>query len=130
MRHGVKSYTFKGGSDANKMLIRKLVVNFLANGKLTTTETRAKYAKSILDHLVEKSKVRTEANKNYLLRKVAEPRVVEFLFTEIGPAIKDIKGGYIKITKIGYRDSDGSPSARLEWAHPVVKVEPVKEKKA
>ena len=120
MRHGVKSYSFRGGSDANKMLLRKLVVNFLAHGILTTTETKAKMTKSTLDRLIEKAKVRTEANRNYLLKNIAQPSVVEYLFTEVGPAIKDIKGGYIRIIKMGYRASDGARSAKLSWAHPIV----------
>ncbi len=130
MRHGVKSKTFQGGSDANKMLLRKLVVNFLAKGVLTTTETKAKVTKSLLERLVEKSKSRTEANKNYLLRKVTQPKMIEYLFNEVGPALKDIKGGYVKIIKLGYRASDGAPSAKVMWAHPIVtRVMEVKETK-
>ena len=132
MRHGVKSYSFSGGSDANKMLLKKLIVNFLEKGALTTTETKAKFTKSRLEKLIEKAKVRNEANKNFLLKTVSRSKTIEYLFNEVGPAVKNIRGGYVKIIKMGHRSSDGAQSAKIVWAHPIVKEEmekkPVKAK--
>jgi len=121
MRHGVKQYSFSGGIDANQMLLRKLAVNFLEKGTLTTTETKAKFAKSYLDRIIEKAKERNEANKNFIMRSIIHIRLINYLFDEVGPSVKDVKGGFIKIIKLGVRSSDGARKAKLVWAHPVVK---------
>ncbi len=119
MRHRIKKIKVKEGKDANKMLIVKLVKNFFTKGKVITTVKKAKIIKSQLERLVEKSKIKTEANKNYLLRFIHDIKLVNFLFDKIGVSLKDVKGGYLRIIKIGQRDSDGAEIAKLEWAHPI-----------
>lgn len=121
MRHKVKKIKFKKGKDATKMMTVKLVRNFLKKGEIITTLKRAKIAKSYIEKLVEKVKIKTEANKNFLLRFIGNKRLINDLFDRIGLALKDVKGGYVRIVKIGKRESDGSESARLEWAYPINK---------
>lgn len=121
MKHQVKKIKVRRGKDANKMLMFKLAYNFLNKGKIITTVKKGKLAKSYIEKLIEKSKIKTEANKNYLLRFFHNKRLVNFLFDNIGPAFKNIHGGYLRITKIGRRESDGSEMVKLEWAHPITK---------
>ena len=121
MRHRVKKIKFKQGKDATKMMVVKLVVNFFKKGEIITTLKRAKIAKSYIEKLVEKSKIKNEANKNFLLRFIGDKKLINDLFDRIGVALKDIKGGYVRIVKIGKRESDGSEIARLEWAYHVIK---------
>lgn len=123
MRHRVKKIKVKWGRDANKMLMRKLAANFISKGKIITTIKKAKIVKSHIERLVEKSKIKTEANKNYLLRFIANRKLITFLFDTVGTALKNISGGYVRIIKMGSRESDGSEMAKLEWAHPIVKNE-------
>lgn len=123
MRHGVKKIKFSQGKDANKMLVRKLATNFLKYGTLKTTITKVKALKSVIDRIVEKSKNNTEANKNYLLSKLNDNKLVLKLFNEIGAALKDKKGGYVRIVKLGKRKSDGSEMGRMEWVYPVIQNE-------
>lgn len=128
MRHRVKKIKFRAGYDANKMLVKKLVVNFLERGKITTTLKKAKVLKSVIERLVEKAKEKTESNKNYLLRHVTDKKTIKFLFETVGPTLKKTVGGYVKVVRLGARDSDGTETARLEWAYPIV-IEEKEEKK-
>jgi len=121
MRHKVKKIKFNFGKDANRALIRKLAVNFLDKGYLQTTLAKAKVLKSHLEKLVTKMKLKSEANKNFLLKYLASKKVVDDGFTRVGPALFKIQGGYVRIIKLGPRSSDGSPMAKVEWAYPVVK---------
>lgn len=105
MRHRVKKIKVKGGKDANRMLIRKLTTSFFSKGQLRTTLNRAKILKSHIEKLIDKVKTKRQPNKNYLL--------VENL--------KNVVGGYVRVVKLGRREGDGSPMARLEWAHPLKK---------
>jgi large subunit ribosomal protein L17 len=120
MRHRVKKIKFKNGYDANKMLIRKLATNFFLKGKLTTTLAKAKAIKPVIEKLVEKMKVENEANKNYLLRKLNNKQLIKLAFSNIGPALSKINGGYVKIIKGDVRISDGSKTAQILWVYPVV----------
>lgn len=120
MRHRVKKIKFKSGYDANKMLIRKLATNFFLKGKLTTTLAKAKAIKPVIEKLVEKMKVENEANKNYLLRKLNNKQLIKLAFSNIGPALSKINGGYVKIIKGDVRISDGSKTAQILWVYPVV----------
>ena len=120
MRHRVKKIKFRSGKDANRMLVRKLVKNFITNSKIVTTIKKAKVLKSVIEKLIEKAKVESEANKNILLKTIADKKLVFRMFKEIGVTLKDKVGGYVRIVRLGRRDSDRSEMARLEWVYPVV----------
>jgi len=121
MRHGVKKIKFNNGVDANRALIRKLAVNFFLRGKLSTTLPKAKAIKPVLERLIEKMKVRTEANVNYLKQKLDNKEVIEMAYKDISPVIAKINGGYVRIVKLGQRESDGAETARVEWVYPIIK---------
>ena len=121
MRHRIKKIKFGDGYDANRALVRKLAVNFFLKGKLMTTLTKAKAMKPVIEKLIEKMKVKTEANLNYLRQKLDSSEVIEIAYNDIGPAIEKINGGYIRIIKLGRRESDGAETARIEWVYPVIK---------
>ncbi|MDO8608986.1 MAG: 50S ribosomal protein L17 [bacterium] len=125
MYHRVKKIKFGGGIDANRMLMRKLTYNFLTKGKLKTTISKAKVLKSFVEHIVEKSKERSEANKNFIMHYITDSKMINMLFNTIGPAIKDVKGGYLRIVKLGARESDATQIGVVEWAYPIVFEKPV-----
>jgi large subunit ribosomal protein L17 len=120
MRHGSKKMKFKDGYDANKMLMRKLATNFLRAGKITTTIAKAKVLKPLIERIVEKTKEKTETNKNILQKLLNDEKLVSDLFTNVGPVLKDKSGGYVRIIRLYQRSNDGALVARLEWAYPVL----------
>lgn len=128
MRHRVKKIKFNWGKDANRMLMRKLAINFLSKGYLQTTLSKAKALRPYLEKLVFKMKVKSEANKNYLLRYLGDEKIVNNGFKIIGPALSKINGGYIRIVKMNMRNADGATMARITWVYPVV-LEEVKNEK-
>ena len=66
-------------------------------------------------------KVKTEANLNYLKQKLDNKEVIEMAYKDISPVIGKIKGGYVRVVKLGQRNSDGAEEGRLEWVYPIVK---------
>lgn len=121
MRHRVKKLKFSSGVDANRAIVRKLALNFFLNGKLATTLSRAKAIKPVIERLIEKMKVKTEANVNYLKSKLNNSEVIKIAYRDISPVITKISGGYIRIVKLGQRESDGAEIARIEWVYPIIK---------
>jgi len=128
MYHRVKKIKFKGGYDATRMLVKKLVYNFLTRGKIETTLKRAKVLKSKIEALVEKMKEDNEKNRNFFINYFGKKKLIPIFFKVIGPVFKEIKGGYVKIVKVGKRDSDGADMAKVEWTKPIV-YEDLKDKK-
>src|SRR4051812_26644628 len=99
MRHRVNKFKFKGGKGANDMLLRKLVVNFVEHGSMVTTEKKGKALSSYLATLVEKSKSKSEANKNFLLKKMSSGKIIADFFNKVGPTFKDVAGGYTTVQR-------------------------------
>jgi len=120
MKHRVKKMRFGRGYDFNKMMVRKLSVNFFMKGHLSSTLARLKTIKPFIETLISKMKKETSSNKNYLLKILNNQKVVKMGFDNFGKAILNVKGGYLRIIKYGQRNSDGSEFGRLEWAYPVV----------
>lgn len=121
MRHRVKKIKFSDGVDANRALVRKLAINFFLQGKLTTTLSKAKAIKPVIERLIEKMKVKTEANVNYLKHTLDSKEVLVIAYRDISPVIAKINGGYIRIIKLGQRESDGAEVGRIEWVYPIIK---------
>jgi large subunit ribosomal protein L17 len=135
MIHKTKKIKFKNGQDANAMLMRKLMYNFLRDSRITTTEAKAKALKTYMDRMVSKAKEKTEANKNYLLRYFNDQKIISVLFDQVGPAVSKINGGFVKTVRLNQRKNDATMMVQLLWAHPVVidwgrsKPEPIKVEK-
>ena len=55
MKHQISKVKFRGGKDANKMLIKKLLYNFFSHGSIVTTAAKAKALKMFVEKLVEKT---------------------------------------------------------------------------
>jgi len=122
MKHGIKKIKFKLGQDANQALMRKLVTNFVATGKLSTTGPKAKALKAKLDRLVYKASNGKESDKNVLLRELGSASVVKHMLTVIGPTFVGQTSGFTRMFKVGPRQGDNAEIARLEWVRPIIEV--------
>ena len=120
MKHGVKGTKFGKGYDSNKMLMRKLVYNFFMHGRIVTTDKKVKAIKPLVDRLVSKLHDQTEANKNYILRYINHPKMVDAMYKQISPAIKGRTSGFVRNIRVYERESDSALMSRLEWVDPVV----------
>ena len=123
MRHGVRTKRFRSGIDANKMLVRKLVKNFFAHGHLTTTETKAKFARPFIEVLSGHIVKNTNASRNVLERKLGDKKLVLKLVSELGPKLKVKSSGFVSLIKLQIRESDGTKMMKLTWSFPMI-VEP------
>lgn len=132
MNKGVKKLRLRKGQDATQATVRKLVINFIATGRVKTTVKRAKIIKSQIDTLVHKAQDKTEASKNVLLRRIGDQKVVTKLIDEVGPHFKTRTSGFVKMVRMGARVGDGAEVALVEWIEPfiVVKADDSKNKKS
>ena len=101
-------------TDQRRAMLRSLVTSFLKHGKIETTETRAKEARSIAEKMITLAKRGDLHARRQVLSYVLEEEVVKTLFEEIAPKYADRQGGYTRIVKIGLRKGDAAMEVLLE----------------
>ena len=95
-------------------MLRALVTFLLENGKIETTDTRAKEVRSLTEKMITSAKVDNLHNRRLVLAFVTKEDVVSKLFNEIAPKYADRNGGYCRITKIGPRRGDAAEMSIIE----------------
>lgn len=95
-------------------MLRGLVTFFLENGKIETTDTRAKEVRSLAEKMITIAKVDNLNNRRQIMAFITKEAVANKLFTEIAPKYADRNGGYTRITKLGPRRGDAAEMAIIE----------------
>lgn len=129
MKKRIKKIKFKGGSDATQMMVRKLLNNFIVEGKITTTQKRVKVMKPLVEIIINKAKRNSESDRNFMFRKLDNKKSISMIVEQIAPIFKDRVGGYVRVVRLQNRATDDAKIARLEWTLPVVMEKESKEKK-
>ena len=120
-------------SSQRKSLIRSQVTSLLYNGKIVTTEAKAKEIRKVAEGLIalavkekdnfEEVKVMAKVArkdkdgkrvKEGKARSAKEVDMVAKLFDEIAPKYANRNGGYTRIVKIGLRKGDAAMEVLLE----------------
>ena len=109
-------------ADHRKAMLRNMATSLILNGKIETTEMKAKELRSVVDELITLAKrgdlhARRQAAA-YVRNVVADEKtgetVLTKLFDEIGPKYADRNGGYTRVLKTGFRRGDSAPMAIIE----------------
>ena len=101
-------------TDQRMALMRNLVTSLVENGKIETTETRAKEARSLAEKKITLGKTNTLHSRRQALAFITKEDVVTKLFAEIAPKYAERNGGYTRVIKIGPRRGDAAPMAIVE----------------
>ena len=97
-----------------KAMLRNLVTDLFREGRITTTDTRAKEARRQAEKLITLAKRGDLHARRQVLAYVYDETVVAKLFDEIAPKYEDRQGGYTRIMKLVPRQGDNAEMAFLE----------------
>ncbi len=114
MRHHDKIKKFGRKTGQRNALMRSLVESLVRDGKIQTTEQKAKAMRPMVERLVTNGKKATLAARRDISRKVGDTAAKAIVST-ISPKYVDRKGGYVRITKLVRRQSDGAAQAIIEF---------------
>ena len=103
-----------GGPSHERLLLRNMATSLFKHGKITTTETKAKRLRPLAERLVTFAKRGDLHARRRVMTMITDKSVVHSLFTDIAPQVADRKGGYTRITKLGFRKGDNAPLALIE----------------
>jgi large subunit ribosomal protein L17 len=131
MRKNVFGRKFKRDKNERKALIKSLMSSLVLEGKIKTTEAKAKAIKGEVDKLITKARKETLLARR-LLEKKLHPKAIEKLLKEVAPRFEERNGGYTRIIKLERRVGDNAQSVIMEWVEGkelpvVVKEEKVKK---
>jgi large subunit ribosomal protein L17 len=104
-----------GGSPSHeRMIIANLARSLFAEGRIRTTEAKAKRLRPQAERLITFAKKGDVASRRHVLTVVRDKAVVHKLFAEIAPRFADRPGGYTRILKLGPRPGDAAPMVLIE----------------
>ena len=127
MRHQRVMKKFGRSTKHRKMLMKSLVTNLILAESIKTTLPKAKEARKDADKIVTVAKKGDLAARRLAASRLLDPKAVQKLFDKIAPSMKDRKGGYTRIVKLGTRRGDAAEMCVLQW---VTAGEPVAAKPA
>jgi len=113
MRHKKKGRKLHREKDQRKALLKSLAENLILKKKIKTTQAKAKELKPFLEKKITKAKKGDLAAHKYL-RSFFSNDASKKLIKEIAPALKERKGGYLKIINVPERKRDSAPMAIIE----------------
>lgn len=105
---------FSRPTNQRRALLRGLTTAALKNGRISTTESKAKAIQPIIEKMVTLGKEGNLHARRQALSYLFEEDVVTKLFAEIAPRYANRNGGYTRIYKSSPRRGDGAPLAILE----------------
>ncbi|MFZ5754004.1 MAG: 50S ribosomal protein L17 [Bacillota bacterium] len=97
-----------------RALLRSIVTSLLKNGRIQTTESKAKELTSIAEKMVTLAKQGDLHARRQAAAYLLDESVVKDLFDNIGKKYADRQGGYTRIIKVGNRRGDAAPVVIVE----------------
>ena len=105
-----------GGDAAHqRAMLGNLVASLIAAESLVTTETKAKALRPVVEKCVTAAKKNDLHRQRKVVALIRDKDMTHKLFSEIGPRYADRSGGYTRILKLGPRQGDAAPMARIEF---------------
>jgi len=115
MRHN-RTQRKLGRTTAHRLaMFRNQLVSLFEKQRIRTTLPKAKELRPIAERLITHGKRGTVHARRQVGRWISSRDVIKKLFDEIAPRFADRPGGYLRITKLGPRPSDGAEIAVLEF---------------
>ncbi|MDR2356032.1 MAG: 50S ribosomal protein L17 [Clostridiales Family XIII bacterium] len=97
-----------------KAMLRNLVTDLLREGRISTTECRAKETSRAAEKMITLGKRGDLHARRQVLSYVYDESVVKKLFDDIAPRYAERNGGYTRILKLGPRRGDSAETVFLE----------------
>ena len=101
-------------TDQRMAMLRQQVTDFLDNGRMETTYTRAKEIAPMAEKMITLGKKKDMAAYRQALAFITREEVAKKVFDTIAPKYADRNGGYTRVTRTGVRRGDAADTAVIE----------------
>src|SRR5215207_976776 len=107
-----KARRFGGSAAHQKAMFGNLVASLIAAEAIVTT--KAKALRPVAEKMITKARKGGLHNHRQVVAFIRDKEMAHKLFEEVGPRYVNRPGGYTRILKLGPRDGDNAPMARIE----------------
>ena len=97
-----------------RAMSRNMVTSLFRYERITTTKSKALEVRKSAEKLITRAKEDTVHNRREVAKFIADEKILNKLFTEISPRMKERNGGYTRVLKLGYRQGDAADVVILE----------------
>jgi len=97
-----------------KALHRSMVTSLFRHERIRTTKAKAQAIRRSAERLITRAKEDTVHNRRIASSRLFDEGIVAKLFTDIAVRMKERKGGYTRIIKLGQRQGDAAELVILE----------------
>ena len=101
-------------TDQRMAMLRQQVTDFLDNGKMETTLTRAKEIQPMAEKMITLGKKNDLAAYRQAMSFITREDVCKKVVPELAPSCAERNGGYTRITRTGVRRGDAAETAMIE----------------
>jgi large subunit ribosomal protein L17 len=115
MRHGKKFNHLGRKVGHRKALLKNMSIALIKHKRIFTTLAKAKALRKHIEPLVTKSKANTTHSRRVVFSYLQDKDSVKELFDIIAPKIADRPGGYMRVIRTGFRQSDAAEMAMIEF---------------
>lgn len=122
MKHGIKGRKLNRTSSHRKSLFMNLSNALLRHEQIKTTLPKAKDLRPFVEKIITLAKTDSLANRRRALSILRDEVLVNKLFSDIAPRVKNREGGYTRIMKFGFRTGDKAPMAIVELVDRVAEI--------
>ena len=115
-----RARNFGGDSQAQRLMLANMCASLFAAEGIVTTEAKAKALRPIAEKLITKAKKAQEGEEGrvHKIRQIqgylGDREMTAKLVDEVAPRYSTRNGGYLRILKLGPRQGDNAPMARIQ----------------
>ena len=115
MRHGISQRKLSRKSGHRTALFRNMSAALIKHEQIMTTLPKAKELRPYVEKLITLAKRGGLSNRRLAMSKLQDETQLKKLFDVLAERYSDRDGGYTRIIKAGYRDSDSAQMAIIEF---------------
>ncbi|ANU07642.1 50S ribosomal protein L17 [Paraurantiacibacter namhicola] len=114
MRHKISGRKLSRKSGHRKALFRNMAAALIKHEQILTTTAKAKELRPYVEKLITLAKRGGLSNRRLAAARILDAAQEKKLFEVLAERYKDRDGGYTRVIKAGFRESDAAPIAIIE----------------
>ena len=114
MRHKIAGRKLQRKTGHRKALFRNMSAALIKHEQILTTQAKAKELRPYIEKLITLAKRGGLSNRRLAQSRLLDDAQLKKLFDELASRYGDRDGGYTRIIKAGFRDSDAAQMAIIE----------------
>ncbi len=114
MRHKKAHRKLNRTSSHRKAMFRNMAAGLIKHEQILTTLPKAKELRPYVEKLITLAKKGGLSNRRLAMSRLMDETQLKKLFDVLAERYSDREGGYSRVIKAGYRQSDAAPMAVIE----------------